>query len=350
MTTFGTGGAGGFTRTNGNLTAENTGGFGRSINSTATHTGKARIQATIDAIVGSGSDLSIGLGNASWSSWIGSDGNSIGVIPDGGAVVRNSGLVATIDVLAAGDILDICFDTTAALAWFRRIRSGAGGNWNGSGTANPATGVGGVAAPSGALGFVVSSDTAGAKLTVNWGASAFTLSNPSGFVGPDATGVTSGAGAASGAGASLGASAATKASTAAAVGAGLASASGRAIKPIAGSGAGVGAAIGAGAGISTGGAAGLAAGTGLASAQGRSFAAAAGSMAGEGSASAAAVGAGVSPAWGIGSADGQAVAVVQLLSKHWMLVSLDDPHWAVLEPGLEPWASDAPALEAWTLQ
>lgn len=83
--------------------------------------------------------------------------------------------------LVAGTRVCVALDLTAGRVWFRL---GAAGNWNASGTANPATGVGGAAVPTlvGIAIFPASwigdvNDT----FTANFGDSAFTGAVPAGF-------------------------------------------------------------------------------------------------------------------------------------------------------------------------
>jgi hypothetical protein len=102
----------------------------------------------------------------------------------------NTGL--SLGARAAGDIIGIALDLGARLIWFRVAPSG---NWNGSGTANPATGTGGVSiaglgspaiTPLYAMAsFAASADAA----TGNFGDTAFSGTVPSGFT----SGFTAGA-------------------------------------------------------------------------------------------------------------------------------------------------------------
>jgi hypothetical protein len=80
----------------------------------------------------------------------------------------------------SGDIIGIAIDITANLIWFRVAPSG---NWNGSGTANPATGAGGlsISSLSGTLKPSIALSTVGDAATVNFGAAAFSGAVPSGF-------------------------------------------------------------------------------------------------------------------------------------------------------------------------
>lgn len=81
--------------------------------------------------------------------------------------------------LAQGSVICIAVDFTAQLIWFRL---GAAGQWNGSGTANPATATGGqsIAAISTGPLFAMMSGQLD-KVTANFGDSAFTGAVPSGF-------------------------------------------------------------------------------------------------------------------------------------------------------------------------
>jgi len=90
--------------------------------------------------------------------------------------------------LAAGGVV-VChaLDATNGLYW---ARSGAAGNWNGSASANPATGVGGISTwGSGIPLYPAACFGVAAATTANFGDSAFTGTAPSGFT----SGFTSGA-------------------------------------------------------------------------------------------------------------------------------------------------------------
>jgi hypothetical protein len=89
----------------------------------------------------------------------------------------NSGV--SLGITAVGDVICAAIDLTAKLIWFRRNN----GNWNNDGTANPATGVGGLSFPAGAQSPTVRF-TNGAStdaFTANFGASAYAFTAPSGF-------------------------------------------------------------------------------------------------------------------------------------------------------------------------
>lgn len=91
---------------------------------------------------------------------------------------------STLGATGAGTVIGAAVDLDNRKIWFKKV-SGTPGNWNGSGTANPATNVGGITIPAGTmvpfLTFGGSSGSAGIIHTVNFGASAFTGSVPSGF-------------------------------------------------------------------------------------------------------------------------------------------------------------------------
>ena len=91
----------------------------------------------------------------------------------------NSG--STLGTINNGNVVCVAVDLSGQRIWFRL---GAAGNWNGSGTANPATGTGGVAITLGngvaaypQINFNAVNDT----FTANFGDAAFTGSVPSGF-------------------------------------------------------------------------------------------------------------------------------------------------------------------------
>jgi hypothetical protein len=82
--------------------------------------------------------------------------------------------------ISTGTTVCVALDVDAARIWFR---SGAGGNWNNSGTANPATGTGGlnVAVLGTPLFALVATNASTARHTANFGASGFVGAVPAGF-------------------------------------------------------------------------------------------------------------------------------------------------------------------------
>lgn len=120
-----------------------------------------------------------GLANSthSLSAKIGDDTNSIGWRGDGTVRTNTSNLTA-VGAWAQGDVIGIAVDIGAALVWFRKN----GGNWNNSGTANPATGVGGIAlSVTGSIFPCSDVAFAGESCTANFGATAYANAAPSGF-------------------------------------------------------------------------------------------------------------------------------------------------------------------------
>jgi hypothetical protein len=89
----------------------------------------------------------------------------------------NSGVA--IGSITSGMVIGIAVDLTANLIWFRTAS-----NWNAGGTANPATGVGGISisAVAGTLFPTFGGGSTNTQVsTANFGASAFAQSVPSGF-------------------------------------------------------------------------------------------------------------------------------------------------------------------------
>jgi hypothetical protein len=82
-------------------------------------------------------------------------------------------------VISNGTTICVALDIDAQRIWFR---SGAAGNWNNSGTANPATNTGGLnIAVLGVPLFALVCTLTSAQHTVNFGATAFVGTPPSGF-------------------------------------------------------------------------------------------------------------------------------------------------------------------------
>ena len=102
-----------------------------------------------------------------------------------GTVIRDGGTVGVgIGTLVNGTIVCIAIDLTGRLGWFR---SGAAGLWNNAGTANPATGVGGIAVTTIGSGIsaypVAAVNNTNDQITANFGDSAFVGVVPAGFTG-----------------------------------------------------------------------------------------------------------------------------------------------------------------------
>lgn len=171
------------TLSNGNLTATATAAGGGGVRSVhAVTAGKYYWEPTA-ATTSSGS-TALGIANASANlATVGSAPSNACVCYQSGAVwLNNASQGFNIGSYTSGQLLCIALDVTGKLIWIRR---GTAGNWNGSGTANPATGTGGlnIASISSAstlyavFGFIAASQSC----IANFGASAFGGTVPSGF-------------------------------------------------------------------------------------------------------------------------------------------------------------------------
>ncbi|MDR7062006.1 MULTISPECIES: hypothetical protein [unclassified Sphingopyxis] len=172
---------------NGDRTARKAiGGIGwRSARSVTSHTsGKYYWEWTPDEFSGSFIGAGFQTGAANLESYSGSQDVSLGLINEG-SLFRNGGATASgIGGMSEGDTIAMAIDLDNSLVWFRRN----GGNWNGSGTANPATATEGFAlnaamvtgTPAIFASASVQADP-GDQLTVNFGQVPFGSAPPSGF-------------------------------------------------------------------------------------------------------------------------------------------------------------------------
>lgn len=90
------------------------------------------------------------------------------------------GQLATLAGYSAPCVIDMAFDATSHLVWFRVN----GGNWNGNASYDPSAGTGGYALPSTATAYHVKANMpyfAASQRTINAGSVAFTYPAPSGF-------------------------------------------------------------------------------------------------------------------------------------------------------------------------
>lgn len=107
-----------------------------------------------------------------------------GVYQGGSIYLGASAAGASLGAIAANNVVGIAIDLGAALGWMRVAPSG---NWNGSASANPATGVGGLSVATLGLGGAFSAypfagGTATAEsITANFGGGAFSGAVPAGF-------------------------------------------------------------------------------------------------------------------------------------------------------------------------
>ena len=101
-----------------------------------------------------------------------------------GVFINNTGSGAS-PSLVTGHTVGIAVDFSAKLIWIRDIA--VPGTWNAGGTANPATGVGGITVAALAAGnyyaclYQFNNTTAGGSVTANFGATSYAATIPSGF-------------------------------------------------------------------------------------------------------------------------------------------------------------------------
>lgn len=176
------------TLSNGNKTFAVPSGFGNCniYAIVAKKSGKWNWEVVIDGL---GSENRVGLVNELNSDFglnlyaIGDNANSIGM-NQAGAMKLNGSTVATLAAYVAGDTIQICWDADTKKIWMRRWRSGVAQNWNASGSANPATGVGGIDVSSLGTGYLhpaAMTYTAPGQMTGRFAAADIVNAIPSGF-------------------------------------------------------------------------------------------------------------------------------------------------------------------------
>jgi hypothetical protein len=131
--------------------------------------------------INAASNLILGLANSTQAlaSYLGDSVNSVGYYTAAGTIKQNTSILATAAIWSsANDVAEIAVDLTSHLFWARK----AGGSWNGTG-ADPAAGTGGVTILSGTLFPAVSvfDSTGPDAIQINFGATAFTGTVPTGF-------------------------------------------------------------------------------------------------------------------------------------------------------------------------
>jgi hypothetical protein len=167
---------------NGNLTVTHgTNNTGVGVNSTAfLVAGKWYFEVTLQGVVNGGDALGIMLSTGTFNNVV-SGTNSTVVLLGGTSNVwsNNANTSMNLGSPSVGDVFGVAIDLNAKLAWFRRNN----GNWNASGTANPATGTGGATIAGGAFAPVVAfvSGATTDAMTANFGQSAYSGTPPSGF-------------------------------------------------------------------------------------------------------------------------------------------------------------------------
>lgn len=186
------------TFSNGNLTATSN-GTQSGTRATVSKSGKVYYEIKFTALTGGDSGGGIALSTATFGGLASAYTSGCGCFVNfGSAAIYVNGTNTTNlgGLFSANDILSMAFDLSGKLAWFARNSN----NWNNSGSANPATGAGGVSfsALSGTF-FATETGGNGVGATVGIGNFAGTTvpfagkGVPSGFVAYD-TSVTSTAG------------------------------------------------------------------------------------------------------------------------------------------------------------
>lgn len=145
--------------------------------------GKYYFENTFTTLV-AGNNIGIGIGDpASTYSNMGNSATTGVVAYKTGTVWANgsaSGVVFS--VWATSQTMGLAVDLDNRSFW---VRNAPSGNWNNSGTANPATNTGGISIPAGTMvPFITFGGTGGVAnniLSANFGASSFTGAVPSGF-------------------------------------------------------------------------------------------------------------------------------------------------------------------------
>lgn len=142
-------------------------------------TGKYYFELNFTTITGGDTGGGLAAGDAVLTS-IGSSVLKAYIQFKGGNTYKNGSLLTNNGSMAGGGILRVAYDADAKLAWL----AFAGGSWNASGTANPATGVGGQSTSAfDTIGLFPAFCTGASGDTgvLNAGGTSFTYSAPSGF-------------------------------------------------------------------------------------------------------------------------------------------------------------------------
>jgi hypothetical protein len=144
--------------------------------------GKMFFSATANTLGTQTSFTGLSLNNATGQANDGSTGTNGVLIAGSGRIVFNNTTLGLYKAssLVTGDVVDVAYDATAQLVWARVN----GGNWNNSGTANPATGTGGYSAPitsTGKFFAAVKMPAVSDQWTFNFGDTAYTYAAPAGF-------------------------------------------------------------------------------------------------------------------------------------------------------------------------
>lgn len=131
------------------------------------------------SVLANGGSIQVGIAMSTWDYTTSSVGSGTGVGLSGGGTVFGTGGNGT--HYAVGDRCCFALDISAKLLWCRNIDIGP--LWNQDGSADPATGVGGldVSAYTAPFFAAASFNTSADSLTVNFGATAYAATRPSGY-------------------------------------------------------------------------------------------------------------------------------------------------------------------------
>ncbi len=152
-------------------------------NTSGKTSGKYYFEVTLTTLT-AGPNRAVGIGTTA------STYSTLGVAQQFGCIMQMNGNIftlaeggfAALGARSAGNVIGIAPDLDNRRVWFRVSPAGT---WNASGTANPATNVGGATIPAGTLVpycvFGGAGGTAGNVFTMNLGASAFVGAVPAGF-------------------------------------------------------------------------------------------------------------------------------------------------------------------------
>ena len=173
------------TLSNGNLTATNgaTAGDNGVRSVTSKSTGKYYVEFTITGVLG-GPDTGIGIATSSAALTIGATSTGGLICYAGTGNIYFNGSFTSISTggsTGIGTVWCMAIDLANSKGWFRIN----GGNWNGSGTDNPATNTGGINIatlfPTNAAYAFFCANANAAGVTANFGGTAFSFTVPSGF-------------------------------------------------------------------------------------------------------------------------------------------------------------------------
>jgi hypothetical protein len=150
-------------------------------------TGKYYFELTINSLNPDGQGVGFADGTVTTTE-LGGSGFTSAIWKFGTGEVMRSGVRATIQPAATGDICAVAIDfgVTPKRVWFRKKTGGTTGNWNNSGTADPATGVGGIDlgspdALTGPFWPMLTMEINGDNFTANFGGSTYAMTRPTGF-------------------------------------------------------------------------------------------------------------------------------------------------------------------------